>query len=241
MKARIDFHIHSCLSPCASLEMSPRTIVARAKAAQLDCIALTDHGCTENLPAFHEACAEAGLNCLYGIEATSEEEVHVLCLFDQLEPAMEFGRWIYDSLLDFSNVPEKFGEQPIVNVDEEILGFPEKLLFVATTLSFFDLVQATLDADALCIPSHIDRAYSGAISQLGLLPDLPYSALEVLGPVIPEEAKKWPVVRFSDAHAPEHIGRRFTEIDTETFSVKHLRAAFAQRDKLHPNRGIDSL
>ncbi len=228
MKARIDFHIHSCLSPCASLEMSPRTIVARAQAAGLDCIALTDHGCAKNLPAFHAACAEVGMDALYGIEATSAEEVHVLCLFDRLEPALEFGEWIYDALLDFPNAPEKFGEQPIINADEEILGFAEKLLFVASSISFFDLVQATFEAGALCIPSHIDRSYSGAISQLGFLPDLPYSALEVVARKIPKEAEKWPVVRFSDAHEPEHIGRRFTEIETESFSIEHLRLALAR-------------
>ncbi len=231
MKARIDFHIHSCLSPCASLEMSPRAIVARAQAARLDCIALTDHGCTKNLPAMHEACAEAGMACLYGIEATSAEEVHVLCLFDQLQPALEFGDWIYDSLLNFPNVPERFGEQPIINVDEEILGFADKLLFAAGSLSFFDLVDAVLEAGALCIPSHIDRSYSGAISQLGFLPDLPYSALEVVGSRIPEEAKKWPVVRFSDAHELKHIGRCFTEVDTESFSTEHLRTALAKLGK----------
>ncbi len=228
MKARIDFHIHSCLSPCASLAMSPRTIVARAQAAKLDCIALTDHGCAKNLPAMHAACAEAGMACLYGIEATSAEEVHTLCLFDQLQPALEFGTWIYESVLDFPNVPERFGEQPIINVDEEILGFADKLLFSASRISFFDLVPAALEAGALCIPSHIDRSYSGAISQLGFLPDLPYSALEVVAKKIPEEAKKWPVVRFSDAHEPEQIGQRFTEVDTESFSIEHLRVALAK-------------
>ena len=226
MKARLDLHIHSCLSPCASLAMSPRTIVARAQAAQIDCIGLTDHGCTENLPAMHYACLEAGLACLYGIEVTSAEEVHTLCLFDQLQPALDFGRMIYDSLLNFPNDPDKFGEQPIVNVDEEIIGFVDKLLFAASSISFFDLVSIALDAGALCIPSHIDRSYSGAISQLGFLPDLPYSALEVVAPDIPDSARKWPVVRFSDAHHPDQIGQRFTEVETESFSVSALRQAF---------------
>ncbi len=231
MKARIDLHIHSCLSPCASLEMAPRALVARAQAAKLDCIALTDHGCAENLPALHAACAEAGMPCLYGIEATTAEEVHVLCLFDRLQPAVEFGSWVYDSIPDFLNNPEKFGEQPIVNVDEEILGFAEKLLFAASNLSFSDLVSASLEAGALCIPSHIDRAYSGAISHLGFLPDLPYSAVEVAGKKIPAEALNWPIVRFSDAHELHKIGSRFTEVETESFSVPHLSQAFARLSK----------
>ncbi len=224
MKARVDFHIHSCLSPCAALEMSPRAIVAGAKTAKLDCIALTDHGCVENLPAFQDACIEANMTCLYGLEATSAEEVHTLCLFDRLEPALEFGRIIYKSIQNFPNDPDRFGQQPIVTVGGDVTGFAEKLLFAATNISFFDLVPMALEAGALCIPSHIDREYLGAVSQLGFLPDLPYDAVEVVSE-IPPGAKEWPIVQFSDAHNPSHIGRRFTEIEAAGFSVAELRVA----------------
>ncbi|MBI9020581.1 MAG: PHP domain-containing protein [Verrucomicrobia bacterium] len=226
MKARIDFHIHSCLSPCASLEMSPRTLVACAKAAGLDCIALTDHSCVENLPAFHDACAEAGMNCLYGLEVSTAEEVHVLCLFDDLDSALTFGRIVYSHLPNLMNDPARFGEQPIVTADEEVVGFAEKLLINGTDLSFFDLVPMALEAGALCIPAHIDRPMCGAISHLGFLPDLPYDAVGAVGEVDPEIARRWPVVRFSDAHHPSQIARRYTEIETEAFTVPALREAF---------------
>ncbi len=226
MNAFIDFHIHSCLSPCAALEMSPRTIVARAKAARLDCIALTDHSCVENLPAFQQACAEAGMACLYGLEASTAEEVHVLCLFDNLKLALDFGHMIYSHLPDQPNDPELFGEQPIVTVDGKVTGFAGKLLINGTDISFFDLVPMALEAGALCIPSHIDRAMCGAISHLGFLPGLPYDAVEAVGAVDPEIASRWPVVRFSDSHHPDQIARRFTEIETEAFTVPALREAF---------------
>ena len=226
MKARIDFHIHSCLSPCASLEMSPRTIVSGSRAAGIDCIALTDHSCIENLPAFHDACVESGMACLYGLEISTMEEVHVLCLFDRLDPALDFGRMIYGHLPDQPNEPELFGEQPIVTVDEKVTGFVEKLLFNGTDISFFELVPMVLAAGALCIPSHIDRPMSGAVSHLGFLPDLPYDAVEVVGEIDPEIARRWPVVRFSDSHHPDQLARRFTEVETESFTVPALREAF---------------
>ncbi len=226
MKAFIDFHIHSCLSPCASLEMSPRTIVARSKAAGLDCIALTDHSCTENLPAFHEACARAGMACLYGLEASTAEEVHVLCIFDDLTRAMDFGQMIYSRLPGRPADPELFGDQPVVNVDEEVTHFAEKLLNIGTDISFFDLVPMVQKAGALCIPSHIDREMCGAISHLGFLPDMPYDAVEVVGKIAPDIARRWPVVRFSDAHHPDQLARRFTEVETDAFTVPALRAAF---------------
>jgi PHP family Zn ribbon phosphoesterase len=226
MKALIDFHIHSCLSPCASLEMSLRTIVARSKAAGIDCIALTDHRCADNLPAFHDACAEAGMACLYGMEVSTAEEVHVLCIFDDLTRAMDFGRMIYSRLPAIPTDPELFGDQPVVTVDEEVTHFAEKLLNVGTDISFFDLIPMVLNAGALCIPSHIDREMCGAISHLGFLPDLPYDAVEVVKTVDPEIARRWPVVRFSDAHHVDQIARRFTEVETEAFTVPALRAAF---------------
>ena len=226
MKARIDFHIHSCLSPCAALEMSPRTIAARAKAAGLDCIALTDHCCVENLLAFHDACAEVGMNCLYGLEAASAEDVHVLCLFDDINRALEFGRMIYEHLPDIKNDPDVFGEQPVVTADEKIERFVEKLLIVGTDISFFDLVPMALEAGSLCIPSHIDRPMCGAIEHLGFLPDLPYDAVEAIGKIDSEIARRWPVVRFSDSHHPTQIARRSTEIETNSFSVPDLREAF---------------
>ena len=225
MKARIDFHIHSCLSPCAALEMSPRRIVAGSRAAGMDCIALTDHSCVENLPAFHDACVEADMACLYGLEVSTAEEVHVLCLFDRLDCALDFGRMIYAHLPDQPNDPGLFGEQPIVTVDEKVLGFAGKLLFNGTDISFFDLIPMALGAGALCIPSHIDRPVSGAISHLGFLPDLPYDAVEALGVIDPSIARRWPVVRFSDSHHPDQLARRFTEVETDSFTVPALREA----------------
>lgn len=229
MKARIDFHIHSCLSPCASLEMSPVAIAARARSVGLDCIALSDHCCAENLPAFHQACDAEGMPCLYGIEANTEEGVHVLCLFDQLDPALEFGRWIYDALQDFPSDADRFGDQPIVNAGGEITGFAGKLLIGSTDISFFDLVPMALDAGALCIPAHIDRSHFGALAHLGFMPELPYSAVGVVSVRIPDEAKPWPVVRFSDAHQLEQLGSRYTEVDVEEFTVPALRAAFSEQ------------
>jgi PHP family Zn ribbon phosphoesterase len=225
MNARIDFHVHSCLSPCASPEMSPRMIVARAKAAGLDCIALTDHSCVENLPAFHQACAEAGMACLYGLEATTAEGIHVLCLFDDQDLALDFGRMIYSRLPDRPIDQEHFGPQPIVNVDGEVTHYAGKSLANGTDISFCDMVPMALRVGALCIPSHIDRPMSGAISHFGFLPDLPYDAVEVSWEIDPEIARRWPVVRFSDSHHPDHIGRRFTEIETEAFTVPALRDA----------------
>ena len=80
MLVRADFHIHSCVSPCASLEMSPAAIAEKAKEKGLDLVALTDHNTAINCPAFKANCAQQGLWSLYGMEVTSSEEAHLMCL-----------------------------------------------------------------------------------------------------------------------------------------------------------------
>ena len=39
---KLDLHIHSCLSPCADLEMSPMSIVEKSLAKGLDML-IADH------------------------------------------------------------------------------------------------------------------------------------------------------------------------------------------------------
>ena len=38
-----DFHIHTLLSPCAEIEMTPHHIVMRAAQYGVDAVAITDH------------------------------------------------------------------------------------------------------------------------------------------------------------------------------------------------------
>lgn len=57
MKAYFDFHIHSCLSPCADDEMTPNNIINMSLLKGLDAIAITDHNSIRNC----EVCIELGL------------------------------------------------------------------------------------------------------------------------------------------------------------------------------------
>ena len=120
--------------------MSPTAIAARGLEEELDMMALSDHNAVGNLPAFFCACEAAGIVPLGGIEVTSEEEAHVLCLFPDLEKAMEFGAWVHDRLPDIPNDPDRFGDQVAVNENEEVLYEEEKLLISATTLNLDEIL-----------------------------------------------------------------------------------------------------
>lgn len=224
MRYRADFHIHSCLSPCASLEMSPMAIVQAAKEAGLNAIALSDHNCTFNLPAFAKACEQLEMACLFGMEVTSMEEAHILCLFDNLEKAMEMGMLVYDSLPNIPNNPEKFGDQPILDEEEGIVDFVEKFLISASEYDISSLLVKVHELGGLVIPAHIDRSMYGVISQLGFLPDEPFDAVELTVHGDPGLAGHYPVIRSSDSHCLHTLGTAHTDLDIDALTVEHIRA-----------------
>jgi len=209
-----DLHNHSCLSPCASLDMSP-SLLARAAAGQgIDIVALTDHNAALNAPAFALCARREGLSALYGMEACSVEEVHVLCLFSDPDAALDFGRFLGGHTPDYPYDPEILGDQAVVDADDYVVDLPERWLGGALDLAYGELCDQALAHGALVIPAHVDRPMFGVLTQLGFLPDGPYAAIEAVRPLPEGTARGYPVISGSDAHYPEHIGRRPFRLDT---------------------------
>ena len=238
---KLDLHIHSCVSPCGALAMSPAAITAAAVAAGMDGIALTDHNTALNTPACAEACRRAGLAFLAGVEVCTAEELHVLCLFDSVEVALAFGAELYAQLPQVLNRPEKMGDQIYVDVDENILGEVELFLGTGCAWTLTDVCHSVQARGGLFIPSHVDRPHHSLLSQLGMIPDLPYDALEVTpgyaAAGIPESVwRRYPRIMASDAHHLRDIGRRFVELDVASCNVKQVRDALAATHRLvtHP-------
>ena len=98
-----DLHLHSCLSPCGDNDMTPSNIAGMAALKGLDVIALTDHNSCRNCPALLRAAAHFGLVALPGMELCTMEEVHVLCLFANLNDALDFDAAVYPHILPISN------------------------------------------------------------------------------------------------------------------------------------------
>ena len=106
-----DLHIHSCLSPCADNDNTPNNIAGMAKLAELDIVALTDHNSVKNCPAFFEAAERYGIVPVAGMELTTSEDIHMICLFERLEDALVFGDEIDKRRMPVKNRPEIFGDQ----------------------------------------------------------------------------------------------------------------------------------
>ena len=90
-KYAYDLHIHSCLSPCGDSMMTPANIVNMAHLKGLDIIAITDHNSTRNAGAAIKAATGLPLTVIPGIEVTTAEEIHVVCLFPDLDSAEKAG------------------------------------------------------------------------------------------------------------------------------------------------------
>src|SRR5574338_1657491 len=125
---RAELHVHTCLSPCAEVEMIPPLIVREAVERGIHLIAITDHNTTANIGGVIEAARGSGLTVLPGIEIQTREEVHSLCLFDTLEQAQAFDEWLRAGMAPFKNRPEYFGEQFVVDSTGDFIRREEQLL-----------------------------------------------------------------------------------------------------------------
>ncbi len=169
MKIQYDFHIHSCLSPCGDNDMTPQNIVNMSKIMGYDVIALTDHNTALNCPAVMKAGEEAGLTVIPGMELCTSEEVHVVCLFPDLDKALKFSDYVHSTLPPVKNRPSVFGEQLICNENDEIIGAEEKLLITASSISCMKVVETVNKYGGICYPAHIDRSSFSILSNLGTI------------------------------------------------------------------------
>ena len=227
---RADLHIHTCLSPCADLEMSPRNIVSEAKRKGVHVIGICDHNSAENVPAVEKNAAREGITVIGGMEVTSKEEVHILALFGSEESLFSLQEIVYENLHGI-NDEKLYGEQVIVNEEDEVLGFSSKLLIGATDISIERLVDLIHAHDGLAIAAHVDREGFGIFGQLGFIPEgLPLDALELADPSkrdrIPQ-GNCLPFITSSDAHKLEDVGRRSTTFLMEAANTAEIRRCLA--------------
>jgi hypothetical protein len=166
-----DLHMHSCLSPCADDEMTPNSMAGMAMLGGLELCALTDHNSCGNCPAFFEACERYGVIPVAGMELTTAEEIHLVCLFPDLEEAMAFDAFVAEHRMPVRNKPAVFGRQLRMDSEDTVLGEEETLLIAATDLSLDEAADAVLARGGAAYPAHIDRQANGLIGVLGVFPE----------------------------------------------------------------------
>ena len=200
-----DLHIHSCLSPCGDNDMTPNNIVNMAMINGLELIALTDHNSTRNCAAAMAGGREVGVLVVPGMELTTAEDIHVVCLFPSIETAESFDRYVYGCLPPIPNREKIFGEQLLCDEEDNVVGKEERLLITATSIGLDTVPELVASYGGVAFLAHIDRKSNGALAILGSLSeDLGFGLAEVSKLSRPADyAGRFPFLRFvgdSDAH-----------------------------------------
>jgi 3',5'-nucleoside bisphosphate phosphatase len=225
---RADLHIHTVLSPCGDLDMSPGKIVSEAALKGLDIIGITDHNTTRHCALVTKMAAEKKIMVLQGAEITTKEEVHCLAFFENNDLLSKFQEFLDANLPEITNIPEKFGHQLQVDENENIIYEEKRLLISAISRSFEEVEAYVHKLHGLFIPAHIDKKKNSVYSQLGFLPqNMKVDALEITKTQSSKnfvndhhELSGFTLIRGSDSHLPDDIGTAFTDfyIDAPLFS-----------------------
>ena len=198
-----DLHIHSCLSPCGDNDMTPGNILGMAAVKGLDIVAISDHNAARNLPAAQKIADAYGLLLVPAIEITTKEEVHMLGYFPDVETAVDFGAMLKEHLPPKKNKPAFFGEQLVMDEDDQVIGQEDALLIGATDLPLEECAARVRQVGGVPVPALINGGNNGLLVNLGFMPSAPaFTTVEVWRhlpcPLEPLENKH--VLHSSDAH-----------------------------------------
>jgi len=230
---RVDLHVHTALSACAENTMSPAQIVARASAAGIDMLAVTDHNASANVDATIALGQAMGLRIVPGMEVTTREEAHVLALFDQPEALFELQTVIDDALPEEENLVGFFGMQLVYSDDDEISDVDGRLRQVGADLGLESIVCEIRKLGGCVVPSHVFRRRHSLTSQLGFVPEgADFDAVEVSRRVwvhdgyrLGQTVAGYPAVTASDAHFLEDVGRHSMDLPGSFETVAQVLGA----------------
>lgn len=229
MKVFYDLHIHSALSPCADNDMTPNNIVNMAKLIDLDLLAVTDHNSTDNIPAIAHLANRADILLLPGIEMTTAEEVHMLAFFLDVDSAVAFGDMIYESLPDVPNNPDYFGQQHVLDVNDQIICEKSKLLISATPFDIIESCTLIAEYGGVCVPAHVNKERDSILANLGFFPpDIFFPTIEVVKKALPVDTDGRRVLNNSDAHTLGQIAEKDNYILLNDLSRQKVLCLFSQ-------------
>lgn len=179
MRYSLNLHVHTVLSPCADLLMTPGNIIKTACEQKIDIVAVTDHNSAENVEVAQKLARGTSVTIIPGMEVETREEVHLLCLFSELTSVLTLQELVYEHLPPAKNREDYFGPQIKTDFQDNYQKKVEQLLLTAVDISITRLVKEVRQLGGVVIPAHIERV-NGIIAQLGMIPpESEFSILEV--------------------------------------------------------------
>ncbi len=239
---KADLHIHTVLSPCADLEMSPKNIVKEALDKGLKIIGITDHNSTHHCKLVKQLAQPLGITLFMGVEITTKEEIHCLAYFETDNQLDKMQEYLDFHLPNIPNDPSVFGYQVVVDENEQILWQEERLLITAIDQSVEQVERQVHSLGGIFIPAHIDKNRYSLISQLGFIPkNLVPDAFEISKHSTTAEMFPYLkgfedlfIIRNSDAHSLEEIGEIFTMLTLEQPEFEDFRLALKTSKTVNP-------
>ncbi|NPD46393.1 MULTISPECIES: PHP domain-containing protein [unclassified Lentimicrobium] len=238
IKFRADLHLHTVLSPCGDLDMSPSQLVEHAHLRGIQIMGITDHNSTKHARLVRDLAAKVNIFTLCGAELTSKEEAHLLCFMPNDEKLQLLQDFIDENILKIPNNPKYFGEQLVVNEKEEIISEEEYLLINAIDKDVDEIGEFVMHNGGFFIPAHVDRPAFSLTSQLGFIPpDIKCTAIEISKRSSEEELlsqfpylKGRSFIQSSDAHYVEDIASAFTNFYLKEANFEEMKKAFSKLD-----------
>lgn len=225
MRIKYDLHIHSALSPCADDNMTPSNIVGFAKLQGLDAVAIADHNAIANVKVAMDVGDAFDVVVVPAMELQTAEDIHILCLFEKFQDLQSFYNSIH--FADIQNRAEIFGEQLILDEDDNILGKEQRMLLVASGVSVEEVVSLAKQHNGIAVAAHIDREENGMVAILGTVTE-DFSVVEISATATKQiqcytTGRK--VITNSDAHTLEDIGVADGELEVVERSAKGILQA----------------
>jgi PHP family Zn ribbon phosphoesterase len=211
--------------------MTPNNLVGLSKLAGLDIIALTDHNTCKNTPAAVAVGDHFGILVLPGMELNTAEEIHVLCLFEDLKQAMAFDAAVEARLVKVKNDIEVFGNQTVMDEDDNAVAEYPWLLTMATDITVEEAPQLVASFGGVAVPAHVDRDAYSILSVLGAIPpELDFKTVELsrnggrdkLAALAPELAERYGILENSDAHYMESIPEPNIHMELQNLTRKDV-------------------
>lgn len=234
-----DLHVHSLLSPCAEVEMTPHNIICKASEYGFDIVAITDHNAADNVTAALDAAKGTGITVLPGMEVESKEEVHIVVLFENMRQLKAWTGFVELHRTPAFNDPDKLGAQFIVDADDNFIAEKPELLLAPLTAGIAEISEQVKKIGGLCIAAHIDRPAYSLFMKLGFVPpDVELAAVEITRNINVQDARQripaiggLPIITASDAHTiDDFISGPKTYFYLEEPTLAEIRQALAKQN-----------
>jgi len=233
VKCFYDLHVHSALSPCASIEMTPNNIVNMACLKGLDLLAITDHNSAKNIEAIMDVAKNQDIIVIPGVEVETYEGIHMLCYFQTLTDVLLFDKIVYQNIPRIQNKEDLCGQQLIINHHDQIICKEVKMLMNSTHLKLNELINIVRLLNGLVFPAHINRYANSIVTILGFIPeDLEITGIEISKGDQLERYQdnhlfsKYRIIQNSDAHYLGDICEKMNYLNLREKSIQAFFESF---------------